>query len=177
MKKYSEDKEKLRRELSEKYKNPKKEFIEKLQKFDKTWSKAEKIVALTYNDMKTNKQEVEIVKQYVKEFYSYDASIIRYFKVYKDKTIKENLSKAEKIRTKHRFDEFMKVHKNEKYEFNGKTKTLGGWLKDYMSGKIDDKAFFAIIDGWEHQNPDYDFANYSKSNGASRDSTINDLTD
>lgn len=177
MKKFSEEREKLRKELSEQYKNPKKEFIDKLQRFDKNWNKAEEIVAQIYNDLKTNKEKVEIVKQYVREFYSYEASIVRYFRVYKDKSIKENLSKAEKSRTKHRFDEFMKFHKKEKYEFNGKTRTLGGWLNAYMSGEIDDKTFFEIISGWEHQNPDYDFANYSKSNRASRDSTINDLTD
>lgn len=177
MPKYSDIKEKLFKELKEKYVNPNDKFSEKLSKFEKIWEKAEKIVNSTYEKQNTNKEFSEIVKDYVKEFYSYNASILRYFRNYKDKSFSENLSKAEKMRTKHRLEEFMKIYKNEKYEFNGKNRSLQNWQSLYLKGEIDDKTFYEIIKGYQNQNPNYDVANYRKNNDASRESTIRDRTE
>ena len=175
MAKYKGDKNKLKQKFVEKYTDIEPDFKRKLDKFDRKFLIAEKIASKYYGKTKTNKSFDQIVEDLMEEFYSFRGSILNSFREVKTRTFEENVKRAMQLRVKGRMYEFMKVNGSETFEYNGKIRTLEGWQKQYLLGKISQKEFNSIIKEWEDNNPDYDNASYSKQ--ASRQATINSRTE
>ena len=166
MPKYLEEKEKFFEDITSRYKNPSKEYERKLNRYDKIWDRAELIADYFFSDVKTNKEKPEIIKDLVNEFYTYKGSILQSYRNLKTRTFGENVERAKQLRVKGRLKEFLKVHGNEIFEYNGKEKTIQGWVKYYLENKITTKELFGIIKSWQDTNPDYDASMYRKSDSS-----------
>ena len=172
MAKYKGNKNKLKEKFENKYVNIEPDFKRKLDRFDKKMLIAEKIADKYYGNSKTNKTFDQIVEDLLEEFYSYRGSILNSFREVKTRTFEENVKRAMQLRVKGRMYEFMEKNGSETFEFNGQIKTLEGWEKQFLLGRITQEQFNSIIKEWEDNNPQYDNASYSKQ--ATRDATIKD---
>ena len=148
------NKEKLFEELNSKYKQNDVDYLNKLKRFDSVVKRAKTIVDLIYGDRKTNVSKTTIQKQLIEEYYQYQGSIIKSFRNVKTRTIDESFERAKQLRTKDRFEVFIKMFGEETYHYNGKEKTLKGWENQYMNGKISAQEFYLIIEAWKIINED-----------------------
>ena len=171
MPKFLKEHDEMFKELNERYVNPKKDYVKKLQRFDKIWEKAEILSDYFVSD-NVNKSTEEIVKDLVEEFYSYHGSILKSFRNLKSRSFEENVERALELRTKNRFKEFLKVHGEETFDYNGEERTLSKWMEQFLKRKITDTELYEIFREWQDSNPEYDASNYRKSDSAQ--SILND---
>lgn len=175
MAKYTGDKNKLKEKFEKKYKNISPEYQKKINKFDRKIVTAEEIANKYYGKTKTNKSFDQIVEDLMDEYFSFKGSILNSFRELKTRTFEENVERAMQLRVKGRMYEFMKVNGEEMYEYNGKLRTLLGWEKQYLLGKIDNITFNKIIKGWQDNNPEYDNLSYKKHE--SRQAIVDEYTE
>ena len=175
MKKYTGDEDRLFQRFKERYKDISPEYQRKLNNFKKNLSKSEIVASVIYGTSRTNKSFNQIVEDLMDEHYSFAGSTLKSFRNVKTRTLEQNVERALQLRVKGRLSEFMKVHGEEFYEYNGETRTLLGWQKQYLLGNIDNSELNKIIKGYQDNNPEYDATSYSKH--ASRQAIIDERTD
>lgn len=167
MARFLNEKNEMLENIISRYENPTREFQRKINKFDKIWDRAEMIADYFFSSSKTNKTINDIVKDLVDEFYSYKGSILKSYRNLKTRTFEENIERAKQLRVKGRLKDFLEKHGKETFEYDGKERTLDGWVKQFLENKISSKTLFEIIKAWQDTNPDYDASMYRKSDSAS----------
>ena len=164
-------KEELRTEFIERYKNTTKEYERKLQRFDILYERASRIAEYLFGG-ETNKSKEQIQADLMREFYAYKGSILKSFRNLKTRTFEENVERAKQLRVKHRLKEFLNKWGTEEFSYNGETKSIERWVKDFLENKISSEKLFEIIKAYQNQNPEYDVSQYRKSDSAQ--SILND---
>lgn len=149
------NKKELFEELNLKYRDNDIEYLKKLKRYDKVVKRAKVLVDLIYGNRKTNIPKVEIQKQFVEEYYNYHGSILKSFRNVKSRTIEENFERAKQLRTRDRFSKFLELFGDQNYTYNGETKTLNEWMKEYLKGHISAKDFYWIAEWWQALHVDY----------------------
>ena len=130
-------KEELRKEFIERYKNPTRDYERKIQRFDTLYDRASRIAEYFFGkENQTNKTLEDIQADLMREFYSYKGSILKSFRNLKTRTFEQNVERAKQLRVKHRLKEFLRKWGTEEFTYNGETKSIERWVKDFLDNKI-----------------------------------------
>lgn len=166
-------KEELRKEISDRYINPTREYERKIQRFDDLYDRATRIAEYIYK-VKTNQTLEEIRADLMREFYSFKGSILKSFRNLKTRTFEENVERAKQLRVKHRLKDFLNKWGHDEFTYDGDTHTIQNWVKMYLDGKIDSEKLFEIIKAYQDLNPDYDPSVYKGRNHDSSQAILRD---
>lgn len=165
----------LFKHYNEKYGSKSKQFVNKLNKFDDVWDRANLVADILFSG-NTNKSREKIVEDLVREYFDYKGSVLKSFRNISSRTLEENVERAIRLSTVRRLQEFIDKYSFDKkgnpyklkykYSFDGKKLSLNQWAKRYLQNKISTVKFLEIIQFYQTKIPKYDVKNYRKSDSS-----------